>query len=317
LQYEIPVGETWAALERSLHRTAKKLLRPRLNQLRQYPPRDLPIAADAARDAAGDPSTLPTVALVTPSFRQGAFIRATIDSVLGQAYPKLRYVVMDGGSTDETLDILASYGDRLDWLSAPDRGQADAINKGFARVGGEIMGWLNSDDLLLPGTLAHVARFFRDHPEIDLVYGHRIIIDERGQEVGRWVLPRHDPAALALTDYVPQETMFWRAALWNALGPLDTGFHYAMDWDLLLRAQRAGFRFRRLPRFLGCFRVHGEQKTAQTTELTQEMDQLRRTHFGRPISQREISRGLRLYQLRQLVCDWSYRAVSKFKSMAQ
>jgi carbamoyltransferase len=318
LQYQIPVGETWAALERSLHRTAKKLLRPRLNQLRQYPPRNIPVVAErAARDPAEDLSTLPTLALVTPSYRQGAFIRATIESVLGQAYPQLRYVVMDGGSTDETPSILASYGDRLDWWSGPDRGQADAINKGFARVGGEIMGWLNSDDLLLPGTLAHVARFFRGHPEIDLVYGHRIIIDEQGQEVGRWVLPRHDPAALALTDYVPQETMFWRAALWNAVGPLDTGFHYAMDWDLLLRAQRAGFRFRRLPRFLGCFRVHGEQKTAQTTELTQEMDQLRATHFGRPISQREISRGLRLYQLRQLACDWGHRAVSKFKSMAQ
>ena len=308
MQYEIPVGETWTALERSLHRTAKRVLRPRLNQLRQYPPRDVDIAPDrAGSDAAEDLSTLPTVALVTPSYQQGAFIRATIDSVLGQAYPKLRYVVMDGGSTDETLDILASYGDRLDWWSGRDRGQADAINTGFARVDGEIMGWVNSDDLLLPGTLAHVARFFRDHPEIDLVYGHRIIIDERGQEVGRWVLPRHDPAALALTDYVPQETMFWRAALWNVLGPLDIGFHYAMDWDLLLRAQRAGFRFRRLPRFLGCFRVHGEQKTAQTTELTQEMDQLRAAHFGRPISQREISRGLRFYQLRQLVCDWRYR----------
>jgi len=309
LQYEIPVGETWTALERSLHRTAKRVLRPRLNQLRQYPPRAFDIAPDrAARDTAEDLSTVPTFALVTPSYRQGAFIRATIDSVLGQGYPKLRYVVMDGGSTDETLDILASYGDRLDWWSGPDRGQADAVNKGFARVSGEIMGWLNSDDLLLPGTLAHVARFFRDHPEVDLVYGHRIIIDEQGREVGRWVLPRHDPAALALTDYVPQETMFWRAALWNALGPLDTGFHYAMDWDLLLRAQRAGFRFRRLPRFLGCFRVHGEQKTAQTTELTQEMDQLRAAYFGRPISRREISRGLRLYQLRQLACDWCYRS---------
>jgi glycosyltransferase involved in cell wall biosynthesis len=232
--------------------------------------------------------------------------------VLGQGYPKLRYIVMDGGSPDETPDILASYGDRLDWWSGPDRGQADAINKGFARVSGEIMGWVNSDDLLLPGTLAHVARFFRDHPEIDLVYGHRIIIDEGGQEVGRWVLPRHDPAALAFSDYVPQETMFWRAALWNAIGPLDAGFHYAMDWDLLLRAQRAGFRFQRLQRFLGCFRIHGEQKTAQTTELTQEMDQLRAAHFGRPISQREISRGLRIYQLRQIACDWRYRLLSKF-----
>ena len=174
------MGETWAALERSLHRTAKRVLRPRLNQLRQYSPRDVAVAADRAASAtAEDLATLPTVALVTPSYKQGAFIRATIDSVLGQGYPKLRYVVMDGGSPDETPDILASYGDRLDWWSGPDRGQADAINKGFARVSGEIMGWVNSDDLLLPGTLAHVARFFRDHPEIDLVYGHRIIIDEQ------------------------------------------------------------------------------------------------------------------------------------------
>ena len=308
MQYEIPVGETWTALERSLHRTAKRVLRPRLNQLRQYPPRDVDLLSrPVASDTAADSATLPTIALVTPSYGQGAFIRATIDSVLGQAYPKLRYVVMDGGSADATPEILAGYGDRLDWWSGRDGGQADAINKGFARVSGEIMGWVNSDDLLLPGTLAYVARFFRDHPEIDLVYGHRIIIDESGKEVGRWVLPRHDPAALALTDYVPQETMFWRARLWNAVGPLNTGFHYAMDWDLLLRAQRAGFRFRRLPRFLGCFRVHGEQKTAQTAELTQEMDQLRAAHFGRPISQQEISRGLRLYQLRQLAWDWRYR----------
>ena len=191
------MGETWAALERSLHRTAKRVLRPRLNQLRQYPPRA--VAADNGASAtAGDPASLPTFALVTPSYKQGAFIRATIDSVLGQGYPKLRYVVMDGGSADATLDILASYGDRLDWWSGPDLGQADAINNGFERVSGEIMGWVNIDDLLLPGTLAFVARFFRDHPEIDLIYGHRIIIDEQGQEIGRWVLPRHDPAALAL-----------------------------------------------------------------------------------------------------------------------
>ncbi|HSY86146.1 MAG TPA: glycosyltransferase family 2 protein [Verrucomicrobiae bacterium] len=312
------MGETWAALERSLHRTAKRVLRPRLNQLRQYPPRAVAVAADSGASApAGDPASLPTLALVTPSYKQGAFIRATIDSVLGQGYPKLRYVVMDGGSADGTQDILASYGDRLDWWSGPDRGQAEAINKGFERVSGEIMGWVNSDDLLLPGTLAFVAGFFRDHPEIDLIYGHRIIIDEQGQEIGRWVLPRHDPAALAFTDYVPQETMFWRAALWAAAGPLDAGFHYAMDWDFLLRAQRAGFRFRRLPRFLGCFRVHGEQKTAQTLELTHEMDRLRAAHFGRPVSQREISRGLRFYQLRQLACDWRYRLVSKFQGLAQ
>jgi len=101
--------------------------------------------------------------------------------------------------------------------------------------------------------------------------------------------------------------MFWRAAVWRKIGPLDAGFHYAMDWDFLLRASRAGFRFRRLPRFLGCFRVHGEQKTARTGAITEEMDRLRQRHFGRPVPQQEISRGLRAYQLRQIAWDWAYR----------
>jgi hypothetical protein len=299
-------SDSAAAVERWLHHTAKRLLRPRLNRLRQYPPR--PVRLSPGHDGATIAGErLPSVALVTPSYNQGAFIRATIDSVLAQSYPDLGYLVMDGGSTDETPRVLAAYGERVAWRSERDRGQADAINKGFAAIGGEILGWLNSDDVLLPGTLAYVGRFFRDHPEVDIVYGHRIIIDEEGREIGRWVLPGHDPAALALTDYVPQETMFWRAAVWQKVGPLDAGFHYAMDWDFLLRAERAGFRFRRLPRFLGCFRVHGEQKTAQTGAITAEMDRLRQRHFGRPVPQQEISRGLRAYQLRQIACDWAYR----------
>ena len=299
-------SDSAAAVERWLHRTAKKLLRPRLNRLRQYPAR--PVRLRPGHDGATTPGErLPSLALVTPSYNQGPFIRATIDSVLAQAYPDLSYRVMDGGSTDETPRLLAAYGERVAWQSERDRGQADAINKGFAAIGGEIMGWLNSDDLLLPGTLAYVGRFFRDHPEVDIVYGHRIVIDEEGREIGRWVLPGHDPAALALTDYVPQETMFWRAAVWRKIGPLDAGFHYAMDWDFLLRASRAGFRFRRLPRFLGCFRVHGEQKTARTGAITEEMDRLRQRHFGRPVPQQEISRGLRAYQLRQIAWDWAYR----------
>jgi glycosyltransferase involved in cell wall biosynthesis len=238
------------------------VLRPRLNQLRQYPPRAVAVAADSGASApAGDPASLPTLALVTPSYKQGAFIRATIDSVLGQGYPKLRYVVMDGGSADATQDILASYGDRLDWWSGPDRGQADAINKGFERVSGEIMGWVNSDDLLLPGTLAFVARFFRDHPEIDLIYGHRIIIDAQGQEIGRWVLPRHDPAALASPTMSAGDDVLARR-LW-ARRPLDAGFHYAMDW-ISCSARNGPVSASAVQRFLGCFRVHGEQKTAQT-----------------------------------------------------
>jgi glycosyl transferase family 2 len=298
-----PAGAT---LERWLHRTARRLLRPRLNQLRQYPARPVAFSPGRGQGGAGAEG-LPPIAFVTPSYNQGPFLQAAIDSVLAQGYPGLDYAVMDGGSTDATTHVLAGYGTRVAWVSERDAGQADAINKGFARVRGEIMGWLNSDDVLLPGTLAYVGRYFRDHPEIDIVYGHRIIVDEEGREVGRWVLPAHDPAALALTDYIPQETMFWRAAVWQKIGPLNAGFHYAMDWDFVLRATRAGFRFRRLPRFLGCFRVHAEQKTAQSLALTAEMDRLREAHFGRPVSQQEISRGLRAYQLRQIACDWGYR----------
>jgi hypothetical protein len=298
------LGGAWDAVEGSLHRAARKVLRPRLNQLRQYPARAIdlrPIGKDARAES------LPSIALVTPSYNQGAFIAATIESVLAQAYPNLRYLVMDGGSSDDTPRILAGYGERLAWWREPDRGQADAINKGFARIQGEIMGWVNSDDLLLPATLAYVGRFLQEHPEIDIVYGHRIIIDEAGRDVGRWVLPSHDAAALGLTDYIPQETMFWRASVWQQIGPLDTGYHYALDWDFVLRAQRAGFRFLRLPRFLGCFRVHADQKTARLMEMTEEMDRLRTAHFGRPVSRREIARGLRLYQLRQIASDWRYR----------
>jgi glycosyltransferase involved in cell wall biosynthesis len=301
-------------LDRLLRGTARRLLRPPLNLLRQYAPRQ--IALPPRPELERDPRPLPRIAIVTPSYNQGAFIRATVDSVLGQDYPALEYLVMDGGSGDDTAAVLAGYGERLAWVSEADQGQADAINKGFARiagdVAGDIMGWVNSDDRLLPGTLALVGRFFRDNPQVDVVYGHRIVIDEDDREVGRWVLPRHDSRALAFSDYVPQETLFWRARVWAAVGPLDASYHYAMDWDFLLRAQAAGFRFRRLPHFLGCFRVHGEQKTARTTELTREMDRLRSRKFGRTLSQGEISRGLRGYLLRQMLCDWRYRLGRRF-----
>src|SRR5262249_33597391 len=150
-------------------------------------------------------------------YNQGAFLKATVESVLGQGYPRLSYLVRDGRSTDSTLAVLANR-EGLAWISESDRGQADAVNKGFAQIDGDIMGWVNSDDLLLPGALAHVARVFVGNPEVDIVYGNRIVIDEEGREIGRWVLPAHDPHALQFTDYIPQESMFWRSAVWRAVG---------------------------------------------------------------------------------------------------
>lgn len=249
---------------------------------RQYPPR--PLSVD--QPAASPPDNPPRIALVTPCYNHAAYIASTIESVLGQGYPNLCYAVHDGGSTDGSAAIIASYADRLaDQRSEPDRGQADAINRAFAHTEGEIMAWLNSDDLLLPGTLAYVASFFRANPWCDVLYGHRVIIDERGLEVGRWALPAHSRAAFVHSDLVPQETLFWRRSIWErAGGRVDPGFQFALDWDLLLRFERVGARFHRADRFLGAFRTHERQKSIaeRSGRGAEEIGRLRRARLRGP-----------------------------------
>ncbi len=126
----------------------------------------------------------PLVTVVTPSFNQGRFIRPTIRSVLEQDYPHVEYRVIDGGSTDDTHEVLRSYGDRLAWFSEPDDGQTDAILKGFGRSSGEILTWLNADDVYLPNAISRAVEELRRHPETGLVYGRGVILDEDGAEVG-------------------------------------------------------------------------------------------------------------------------------------
>lgn len=248
---------------------------------------------------------------MTPSFQHGAFLGRTLCSVLDQGYPTLSYTVQDGGSTDATREVLARHADRLqDCESAADAGQADAVNRGFARVQGEIMAWLNSDDLLLPGALAFVARYFTDHPEVDVLYGHRVLIDEYDREVGRWVLPEHDDHVLRWVDFVPQETLFWRRPAWEKVGgALDTGFHFALDWDLLLRFQAAGLAIVRVPRFLGAFRVHPAQKTAAWSDVGRdEVARLRERTLGFAPTPGQVHREVRGYLLRHLALHGLYRA---------
>jgi len=253
-------------------------------------------------------SSAPRFAIVTPSLNHDAFITATIQSVLDQHYPAVDYLVKDAGSTDGTIAILQSYGARLRWLSEPDQGQAHAVNVGFRHVRGELMAWLNSDDMLAPGSLVAVAKFFQANPEVDLVYGHRIFIDHGGREIGRAVLPRHDCAALRRADYVPQESLFWRRRVWERLGGLDESFHYALDWDFLLRAQSAGFRIVRLPRFLGCFRIHERQKTSARLELgLAEQSVLRARWVAPDWTWPDIHGGLARYMLRQHAYQYAWR----------
>lgn len=256
--------------------------------LRHYDPR--PLVWDARLAAASLPAAaaLPRIAVVTPSYNQEKFLARTLRSVLDQAYPKLLYAVQDGASKDGSPALIAAHADRLrHWESVKDHGQADAIRRGFARLEpdlapDDLMAWLNSDDLVAPGAFAAVAAYFAAHPEVDVVYGHRIIIDEDDRDVGRWVMPPHDPATLEWIDYVPQETMFWRKRAWDRVGGLDPSFQFALDWDLLARFQQAGCTMVRLPYFLGAFRVHSEQKTSQAihTVGAEEMRRIRARFHG-------------------------------------
>ena len=235
----------------------------------------------------------PRVAIVTPSFHQGQFLDEAISSVLSEETP-FDYVVQDGGSTDGSAEIIHRHADRLHaWESGPDRGQADAIARGFAKTSGEpgdLMAWLNADDFYLPGVLAFVADYFARHPQVDVLYGNRVVVDETGREIRRWFLPPHDDALLRLNDYVPQESLFWRRRLWDQVGGINPSLRFAIDWDLLLRFQEAGARIVHLPRFLACFRVHSRQKTtAIMKEVGQaEIDLLRERTFGRRMPSAEI-----------------------------
>ena len=246
--------------------------------LYHYAPR--PLRKEVFPHSSLPEQSLPTLCMVTPSLNQGAYIRATVESVLQDRLPGLHYLVMDGMSRDNTCQILEELAQegRFRWQSAPDKGQSDAINRGFAQISGDIMGWINSDDILLPGALRFVAAFFVANPKVDVLYGHRLLIDAKGQEIGRWVVPPHAKDCLKYVDFVPQETLFWRRSLWErAGGYVDENYRFALDWELLQRFERIGAQFARVPYFLGGFRVHEEQKTSSQINGVgkQEMESLR------------------------------------------
>jgi glycosyltransferase involved in cell wall biosynthesis len=293
-------------------RRLRAIFLPRIGILEQHAPRPLQLPdwyKQTPPGAARQPR--PSISIVTPSYNQAEFIERTIRSVLEQEYPNLEYVVQDGNSQDGTLDVLRSFAPRLaHFESRPDGGQAHALNLGFQNTRGEIMSYLNSDDLLMPGTLQYVAAYFAGHPKVDVVYSHRVIIDADDREIGRWVLPRHDHEIILWADYVPQETLFWRRTLWELTGGyIDETYQFALDWDLILRFRGAGAEFVRLPRFLAAFRMQPRQKTVAAMDHTgtAEMERLRRRVHGRDIDWREIKRHTRPYLARSVFYQKLYR----------
>ncbi|GER78566.1 MAG: glycosyltransferase [Anaerolineales bacterium] len=209
------------------------------------------------------PAALPTVSIVTPSFNQARFLEAAIQSALSQDYPRIEYIIVDGGSTDGSLDIIQKYADRLAWwVSEKDRGQTDAINKGFARASGQIFAWINSDDTYEPRAVGQAVRFLLDHPEVGMVYADCNYINEQGRVIGKFPAAQTDlPRLRRGYVHIPQQTMFFRAELWKQVGPLDPSFYFAMDYDLWTRiAARAELRYLAGQTWAN-FRIHASGKT--------------------------------------------------------
>ena len=228
----------------------------------------------------------PLVTVVTPSYNQGQFLESTIKSVLEQNYPNLEYIVIDGGSADNSIEILHAYSDRLVfWVSEKDRGQSHAINKGLSRAKGEFIGWINSDDVLVTGAINLVVSTFLNNPDVDTVYGRLGRIDNQGQHIPTPDLPKDKVSFnkyYALDEcIVNQAGCFWRRRMMDKVGLLNENLHYSMDYDYWMRILLAGGKFLRLEETLALFRLSSGSKTVgQTTKMAIEGLGVINTYLG-------------------------------------
>jgi glycosyltransferase involved in cell wall biosynthesis len=243
---------------------------------------------------------LPTVSIVTPSFNQARFLEKTIQSVLSQDYPHIEYILIDGGSTDGSVEIVQKYSAHLAcWVSEPDRGQSDAIARGFSMASGDVFAWLNSDDLLMPSAVGIAVREFTRDPSLGLVYGDRIEIDAKGNAIGVVELPSHREAMFRRNFTIPQETAFFRRHAYEAVGGVDATLHFAMDVDLWIRLARVA-PMRHVPMFLGSYRRHASSKSVEMESEAEgarhraETESVYRKHFGRGLPS---PRAMALYRL--------------------
>ena len=207
-------------------------------------------------------SNLPKVSIITPSYNQGQFLEASIRSVLEQDYPNLEYIVVDGGSKDNSVDIIRKYENHFAWwVSEKDRGHADALNKGFARATGEILAWLNSDDIYFPGAVTDAVSVLVSRPEVGMVYGDADLIDDSGLTVGKFASKQTSyRQMLRGSVHIPQATTFFRADTWRTVGPLDLTLFFSFDYDLWVRISKVS-RLMYVPRRWAKFRIHGAGKT--------------------------------------------------------
>lgn len=218
-------------------------------------------------------NNLPKISIVTPSFNQGKFIEDTILSVIGQGYPNLEYIIIDGGSTDNTVDIIKKYEDKIAyWVSEPDKGQSHAINKGFEKATGDIIGWLNSDDMYMPNCLAFIANHI-DTQSLKVCFGNCLQYKEEaiglfaaGSNVAKAAVTHE----LGKIDFIIQPSTFWNKKTWEHVGNLREDMHFAFDWEWFLRAKNKNVKLEPIEKCLSMYRIHTAHKTGNGGKKRQE-----------------------------------------------
>ncbi|MBI3160216.1 MAG: glycosyltransferase [Chloroflexi bacterium] len=252
----------------------------------------------------------PRISIITPSLNSARFLEQTIVSVLDQGYPELEYIVVDGGSTDGTLDILRKYDRRLRWFSEPDQGQADAINKGLRLSTGDILAYLNADDYYEPGVLQTVGATLSSEPEASWLTGKCRIVNEQGREVRRpitsyknfWLRFNYQ-SILAILNYISQPATFWRRSVLNEVGLFDNRLNYALDYDYWLRVSRL-HPLRVLDSRLASFRLHRDSKSgAGFVHQFNEEYEVAKRHVSSPAL-------LRLHRSHKWLIQTVYRTLS-------
>lgn len=227
-------------------------------------------------------SKKPLISVITPCWNSETYIERTIHSVLQQEYSNVEYIVIDGASKDATIKIIKHYADRISyWSSEPDKGMYDAINKGIRQANGEILAYLNSDDIYYPGTLSFVAQHFAEHPEVDFIFGDLNFIDENDRVLFKQAYPDFNLPRFRSMRHaaIGQPAAFWRRSLWTSVGEFDTTLKMASDFDFFIRAGVIG-QLLHAPKVLAGFRVHPKSMTQRQIKVSHsEVDEIHRRHL--------------------------------------